>query len=159
MSPLPPYETLSPEAFKAYLAFEGALRSSKIERGLRDLVNIRVSQINGCAFCVDMHVKEATIRGERPLRLHHVVIWRESALFTPRERAALEWAETLTRLTGHGVPDSARDAVRAELSDEEVADLTFSVMAINGWNRASIGFAVAPGSKDAAYGIANSGLS
>jgi AhpD family alkylhydroperoxidase len=159
MTPLPAFETLSPAAYKAFLGFAGALRSSRIEAGLIDLINIRASQMNGCAFCVDMHVKEATIRGERPLRLHHVTIWRESTLFSARERAALEWTETLTRLTGHGVPDSIRDAVRAELSDEELSDLTFAIMAINGWNRVSIGFAAVPGSKDAAYGIANSGLS
>jgi AhpD family alkylhydroperoxidase len=158
MTPLPAPETLSPAAYKAFLAFAGVLRGSKIEPSLHDLVNIRASQINGCAFCVDMHCKEATIRGERPLRLHHVTIWRESTLFTPRERAALEWTEALTKLTGHGVPDSIREAVRAELSDEEVSDLTFVIMAINGWNRVSIGFATVPGSKDAAYGIANSGL-
>lgn len=160
MTPLPSYETLSPTAFKAFLAFGAALRGtgSTIELGLRDLINIRASQINGCAFCVDMHVKEATMRGERPLRLHHIAIWRESPLFSQRERAALEWTETLTLVAGRGVSETVRAHVREHLTDQELSDLTFCVMAINGWNRVSIGFGNVPGSKDAAYGLTNSGL-
>ena len=159
MTDLPAYESLSPDAFKAYLAFSMALSKGSIDRGLRDLVNIRASQMNGCAFCVDMHSKEATMHGERPLRLHHVIIWRESTLFTPRERAALEWTEALTALNGHGVSADIRNRVREQLTDVELAELTFVIMAINGWNRLSIGFGTVPGSKDAAYGLTKSGLS
>ena len=99
------YQKQSPELFKKFIEFSMALRHSSIEESIHDLVNIRASQINGCAFCVDMHVKEATIHGERPLRLHHVAIWRESTLFIPRERAALAWTEILTKLPAQGVPD------------------------------------------------------
>ena len=125
---------------------------------IRDLVNIRASQINGCAFCVDMHVKEATIHGERPLRLHHVAIWRESTLFIPRERAALAWTRFLTQLPAQGAPDDVYEHVRAQLSEEELSDLTFQVMAINAWNRVSVGFQTVPGTADKAYGLDKSGL-
>src|ERR1700761_6535728 len=101
----------SPDAFKAYLAFNQALKGGAIDATTRDLVNIRASQMNGCAFCLDMHVKEAKIHGERELRLHHVAIWRESTLFSPRERAALGWTEVLTHLPEHGVPDDLYERV------------------------------------------------
>ena len=149
---------LSAPLFKSFLAFSQSLDTGSSERALRDLINVRVSQINGCAFCLDMHVKEATIGGERPLRLHHVAIWRESGLFAARERAALEWAEALTTLGAHGVPDAVYDAVRAEFSEREISDLSFAVMAINGWNRLSIAFRAEPGSADAAYGLGKAGL-
>ena len=152
------YIQQSPELFKAYLAFSTAVRGGAIDATTRNLVQIRASQINGCAFCLDMHVKEARIDGERELRLHHVAIWRESPLFTARERAALEWAEALTTLPGHGVPDAIYNAVREQLSEKELSDLSFAVVAINGWNRISIGFQVAPGSADAAYGLDKAGL-
>jgi alkylhydroperoxidase family enzyme len=105
-----------------------------------------------------MHVKEAKIHGERELRLYHLTIWRESPLFDARERAALTWAEALTTLPVGGVPDSVYDEVRSVFSEKEVSDLTFSIMAINGWNRLSIGFRNVPGSADAAYGLAKAGL-
>jgi AhpD family alkylhydroperoxidase len=132
---------------------------SSLEEPIRDLVDIRASQINGCAFCVDMHVKAATLHGERALRLHHLSIWRESTLFSPRERAALSWTEILTRIPGEGVPDDVYESVRAHLSEHEVSDLTFLIMAINAWNRVNIAFQVVPGSFDKAYGIDKSGLS
>ena len=135
-----------------------ALADGAIEQGLRDLVHIRASQMNGCAFCLDMHVKEATLHGERPLRLHHIAIWRESGLFTPRERAALTWTEALTKLGEHGVPDDIYAAARTELSEQEIVDLTFVVMVINGWNRLSIAFRAVPGSQDAAFGLTKAGL-
>jgi AhpD family alkylhydroperoxidase len=152
------YQKHSPELFKKFAEFSMALRHSTIEESIRDLVNIRASQINGCAFCVDMHVKEATIHGERPLRLHHVAIWRESTLFIPRERAALEWTEILTKLPAHGVPDDVYARVRAQLSEKELSDLTFQVMAINAWNRVSVGLQTVPGSSDKALGLDKSGL-
>jgi AhpD family alkylhydroperoxidase len=137
------YMQQSPELFKAYLAFSTALRGGAIDATTRNLVQIRASQMNGCAFCLDMHVKEARIHGERELRLHHVAIWRESPLFSDRERAALEWTEA---------------AVRTQFSETELSDLSFAVVAINGWNRISIGFQVAPGSADAAYGLDKANL-
>lgn len=152
------YQKQSPELFKKFLAFSLALNESAIEPTIRHLVDIRASQINGCAFCVDMHVKEATIHGERALRLHHVAIWRESTLFSARERAALEWTEILTRLPAEGVPDDVYERVRAQLSEKELSDLTFLVMAINGWNRVNVGFRAVPGTYDKAFGIDKSGL-
>ncbi len=153
------YIQLSPEQFKAYSAFSAAVRAASIDHTIHDLVQIRASQLNGCAFCLDMHVKQAKMAGERELRLYHVAIWRESTLFSDRERAALEWTETLTRLGDHGVSDAIYDAVRRHLSDKEISDLSFIVMAINGWNRLSIGIRAEPGSADAAYGLDKAGLS
>jgi alkylhydroperoxidase family enzyme len=106
-----------------------------------------------------MHVKEATIHGERPLRLHHVAIWRESTLFNPRERAALAWTEILTQIPAQGVPDDVYEHVRAQLSEKELSDLTFLVMSINAWNRVNIGFRLVPGTYDKAFGVDKSGLS
>lgn len=153
------YQKQSPELFKKFVEFSLALRQSSIETSIRDLVDIRASQLNGCAFCVDMHVKEATIHEERPLRLHHVAIWRESTLFNPRERAALEWTEALTHISSKGVSDDVYELARAQFSEKQLSDLTFLVMSINAWNRVNVGFRVAPGSYDKAFGIDKSGLS
>lgn len=153
------YQKQSPELFKKFLEFSLAHNHSAIEQSIRDLVDIRASQLNGCAFCVDMHVKESTIHGERPLRLHHVAIWRESPLFSPRERAALAWTEILTRMPADGVSDEVFEQARTHFSEKELSDLTFLVMTINGWNRISVGFKALPGSYDKAYGLDKSGLS
>ncbi|MBN9477152.1 MAG: alkylhydroperoxidase [Bordetella sp. SCN 67-23] len=144
----------SPELFKKFVEF-GMLvkKSGTIEASILHLIDIRASQMNGCGFCLDMHVKEAKIDGERELRVHHVAIWRESSLFSPRERAALAWTEVLTRLPEHGVPDDIYEQVRAQLSEKELADLSFAIMAINGWNRLNVGFRTTPGSADKAYGL------
>jgi AhpD family alkylhydroperoxidase len=135
-----------------------ALRNSSIEQKLHDLVQIRASQINGCAFCLDMHVKEAKIHGESELRLYHVAIWHESNLFAPRERAALAWAEAVTRLPEGGIPDELYERVRGQLSEKEITDLTFSIMVINAWNRLAISFKAVPGSADKLYGLDKAGL-
>jgi AhpD family alkylhydroperoxidase len=152
------YQKQSPELFKKFVEFSMALKKSAVEESIRSLVEIRASQLNGCAFCLDMHVKEATIHGERALRLHHVAIWRESKLFTPRERAALAWTEALTVIPAHGVPDELFERVRGEFSEKELSDLTFQVMAINAWNRVNVGFQIEPGIYDKAFGIDKSGL-
>jgi AhpD family alkylhydroperoxidase len=152
------YAQQSPELFKKFMEFSMALKNSVIEDKLHDLVQIRASQINGCAFCLDMHVKEAKIHGESELRLYHIAIWRESNLFVPRERAALAWTEVLTKLPEGGVPDEIYERVRGQLSEKEISDLTFLVMAINAWNRASIAFKAVPGSADKAYGLDKAGL-
>ncbi len=152
------YIQQSPELFKAYLNFSNAIDGGAIERSLLDLVSIRASQLNGCAFCLDMHVKEAKLHGERELRVYHVAIWRESTLFSPRERAVLEWTETLTQLPPHGVPDDVYERVQAQLSEKELSDLTFAVMGINGWNRANVAFRTVPGSADKAFGLDKAGL-
>lgn len=152
------YQKQSAELFKKFVEFSFAIKSSAIEQSIRDLVDIRASQLNQCAFCVDMHVKEATMHGERALRLHHIAIWRESQLFSPRERAALAWTEVLTQIPAHGVADDIYDRVRSHLSEKELSDLSFQIMAINGWNRINVGFQVVPGTYDKAFGVDKSGL-
>lgn len=152
------YAQHSPELFKKLLDLSIATGESVIEQKTRDLVNIRASQINGCAFCLDMHVKEAKIHGESELRVYHVAIWRESNLFVPRERAALAWTEAVTHLPEGGIPDELYERVRGQLSEKEVSDLTFAIMTINAWNRASIAFKAVPGSADKLYGLDKSGL-
>ncbi len=152
------YAQLSPEFFNQFMAFSAALKNSSIEQSTRDLIEIRASQLNGCTFCLDMHVKEATIHGERPLRLMHVAAWRESTLFNERERAALEWTEALTKLSDKGVSDETYTLVRGQLSEKEVSDLTFQVMAINAWNRVSVAVQAVPGSADKAFGLDAAGL-
>jgi AhpD family alkylhydroperoxidase len=152
------YAAQSPNLFKKFLEFSNAIKESAIDQPLRDLVNIRASQLNGCAFCLDMHVKEAKIHGERELRVHHLSIWRESPLFSARERAALTWTEVLTRLPEHGVPDPIYDQVRAHFSDAELTELTYLVMGINAWNRVNVAFQTAPGSADKAFGLGKSHL-
>jgi len=153
------YMKQSPELSKKFLEFSNLLNNSSIERSTADLVAIRASQINGCAFCVDMHVKEAKIHGERELRLYHLAVWRESSLFIPRERAALAWTEILTKLPEGGVPDDIYERVRTQLSEKELSDLTFLIISINGWNRASIAFKSVPGEFDKAYGLDKANLS
>lgn len=153
------YQQQSPELFKKLVEFSLLTHKSSIEQSIRDLVNIRASQLNGCAFCLDMHIKEATIHGERPLRLHHIASWRESQLFVPRERAALAWTEALTQLSPMGVPDEVYDRVRTQLSEKEISDLSFDVMAINAWNRVNVGFRTVPGSADQAFGLDKAQLS
>ncbi|HTJ29118.1 MAG TPA: carboxymuconolactone decarboxylase family protein [Acidobacteriaceae bacterium] len=152
------YAKQSPALFRKFQELSLALAGSSIEHSILHLVDIRASQINGCAFCVDMHSKQAKIAGERELRLYHLPIWRESPLFSERERAALEWTETLTKLPPHGVPEEFFQQVRQHFSEQEISDLTFAIMAINGWNRVSIGFAAVPGSQDKAYGLTKAGL-
>ncbi|MBW8786257.1 carboxymuconolactone decarboxylase family protein [Rhizobium leguminosarum] len=152
------YAQQSPELFKKFMEFSMALKSSVIDEKLQALVEIRASQINGCGFCLDMHVKQAKILGETELRLYHVAIWRESNLFIPRERAALAWTEALTKLPEGGVPDEIYERVRGQLSEKEISDLTFVVMAINAWNRVNVGFKTVPGAADKAYGLDKAGL-
>ena len=152
------YAKQSPELFKKLADLSAAVRHGAVETPILGLVEIRASQLNGCAFCLDMHVKQAKIHGERELRLHHVAIWRESPLFSPRERAALAWTEALTKLPEGGVPDDVYESARGQFSEKELADLTFAVMTINAWNRAGVAFRSAPGSADGLYGLDKAGL-
>lgn len=149
----------SPELFGKFLEFSNSLGKSAVEPEIRHLVEIRASQLNGCAFCLDMHIKQAAIHGERPLRLHHLAIWRESPLFNPRERAALAWTEALTLLSPHGVSDEAYEQSREQFSEKELSDLTFQIMSINAWNRLNVAFRVPPGAFDKAFGLDQAGLS
>ena len=147
------YAKQAPEPFRKLAELGKAVRGGTVERTILNLVSIRASQINGCAFCLDMHVKEAKLQGEKELRLHHVAGWRESNLFLPRERAALAWTEVLTRLPEAGVPDETYERVRAQFSEKELSDLTFHVGGINAWNRINVAFRAVPGSADAAFGL------
>lgn len=149
------YASLATNLYKKYLGFSMAIQ---MDETLALLVDIRASQVNGCAFCLDMHVKQARMHGERELRLHHLAIWRESPLFSERERAALAWTETLTHLSPDGVPDAAYAAVREHFSEEELAELTFRIVAINGWNRLNMAYRRLPGSLDTAFGLDKAGL-
>ncbi|WDZ79744.1 carboxymuconolactone decarboxylase family protein (plasmid) [Ensifer adhaerens] len=152
------YAQQSPEFVKKLSDLSFSLKDGVIEQKIRDLVNIRASQINGCAFCLDMHVKEAKIHGESELRLYHVAIWRESNLFIPRERAALAWTEAVTKLPEGGIPDELYERVRGQLSEKEISDLTFAISVINAWNRISVAFKNVPGSADKLYGLDKAGL-
>jgi len=153
------YMQQSPELTKKFMELSHLLAKSSIEPSVIELVNIRASQMNGCTFCIDMHVKEARIRGERELRLHHIMGWRESKLFVPRERAALAWTEVLTNALDGGVPDEIYEHVRTQFSEKELSDLTFAVMSINGWNRANVAFRPEPGAYDKAWGLDKAELS
>lgn len=151
------YQNLSPDLIHQLSTMTQAIKKA-LDPALVDLVNIRASQLNGCAFCLDMHIKEAKIRGERELRLHHVQIWRESSLFSERERAALELTEAVTQISNHGVSDELFDRVKAVFSDKEISDLTFAIGIINQWNRLAITFRSVPGSADTIFGLDRSGL-
>ncbi|HEY1396318.1 carboxymuconolactone decarboxylase family protein [Roseateles sp.] len=152
------YMQQSPAAFKKLVELSMALKESGLEHGLQVLVEIRASQLNGCAFCLDMHVKQAVIGGERPLRLHHIAIWRESPLFSARERAALLWTESLTRIPETGVSDAVYAEVREQFNEKELSDLTWLVSSINAWNRLNVAFQSVPGSQDKAFGLDKAGL-
>ena len=121
----------SPQLTRKLFELGQMIKESGLEESLLDLVNIRASLINGCAFCTDMHVKEAKIHGERELRIYHVPIWRESPLFTPRERTALEWAEAVTQIAGHGVSDDLYARAREHFSEKELSDITSPARAIH----------------------------
>lgn len=153
------YARQAPDLFQKYLDFSLAIATdARLDTGISHLVDIRASQLNGCAFCLDMHVKQARIHGERELRLHHVAIWRESPLFSERERAALAWTEALTRLEATGVSDALFETVREQFDARALTALTYRIMAINGWNRINVAFRTVPGALDKAYGLDAAGL-
>jgi AhpD family alkylhydroperoxidase len=153
------YVEQSPELVKKLQEFSIAIANSgHIEPLLSHLVDIRASQMNGCAFCLDMHVKEAKLHGERELRLYHVAIWRESPLFTPKERAALALTEALTQIAPTGISDELYAEVREQFSEKELSTLVFRVMGINAWNRANVAFRTTPGARDKTFGLDKAGL-
>jgi len=135
------YQKAAPEVFQGMLALTSVVQKSGLAPGLLDLVNQRVSQINGCAYCLDMHSKDLRARGETEQRIYMLSAWREVPdLYNARERAALAWAEAVTRLTDQEVSDEVYDQARKEFSDKELTLLTLSVVAINGWNRLNVAF-------------------
>lgn len=134
----------APDAYKAMAGLEAYLARTELEPAVKELVKIRASQLNGCAFCLDMHTADARKHGESDRRIAVLPAWREVTWFNARERAALGWTEVLTRLT-HGAPSEADfAAVREVFNDKEIADLTLLVAAINAWNRFGVGFAMQP---------------
>jgi len=132
-------------AMKAMYGLELYLAESSIEKPLLHLIKFRVSQINGCAYCLDMHSKDLRHEGETEQRLYLLDAWRESPFYTDRERAALEWAEAVTLVTDGHVSDEVYDLAKSQFSEEELIDLTMAVVTINGWNRLSIAFRTTPG--------------
>ncbi len=133
------------DAYKAMLALEKYLAASTIEKPLRELVKLRASQVNGCAYCIDMHWKDARAAGETEQRLYGLDAWEESPYYTDRERAALSWTESVTRVADTHVPDAAYDAARSQFSEQEIIDLTWLLAAINAWNRVAIAARTEPG--------------
>jgi AhpD family alkylhydroperoxidase len=131
---------LAPEAVKAMMALETTLQSRGLEHNLLELVKLRASQINGCAFCIHMHVTDLRSHGETEMRLHMLGAWRESTLFTDRERAALAWTEALTRISETGAPDADYELLKAQFTEAEQVNLTFAIGTINVWNRLQVGF-------------------
>jgi AhpD family alkylhydroperoxidase len=142
------YPALSPASYKALLTFENALAPSIFDRNLFDLLRIRVSQMNGCLFCVDMHIKEAKLHEEKQIRIHHLALWRESPLFSEKEKAALGWAESLTLIAEAHTTEESLELLKKHFSEKEISDLTFSIGAINLWNRFGVAFLPTPGSMD-----------
>ncbi len=139
-------QKMSPVAYKAMLALETSVREfSKLEPSLIELVKMRASQINGCAYCLDMHSKDARAAGETEQRLYALNAWRETPFFSDRERAALAWTEAVTLVTEDHVPDAVYEEARRHLSEEELVHLTMSVVTINSWNRLAIAFRAVPG--------------
>jgi AhpD family alkylhydroperoxidase len=134
---------------RAMFALEEPLRKSTLEPALRELVKTRASQMNGCAYCIDMHTKDARAHGETEQRLYGLSAWREAPYYTDRERAALEWTEALTGIAGRGISDELYDQVRSQFSEEEMALLSLAVVQINGWNRLAIAFRAPVGSYQA----------
>lgn len=140
------YKKVAPEAYKAMLGIETYVQRSGLEHSLLELVKTRVSQINGCAHCLDMHTKDARAAGETEQRLHLLPAWREAPFYSDRERAALDWAETITQISTTGVPDELYAEVRRHFDERALVDLTLAIIAINGWNRLAVPFRSETGS-------------
>ncbi len=146
MKPRIEYVSVAPGAYRALSGLEVYLRQCGLELRLLELVKLRASQINGCAFCIDMHWKDARAAGEEEQRLYGLSAWEEAPYYTDRERAALLWTEAVTLVADGHVPDSVYDAVRPHFSDKELVDLSWAVAAINAWNRIAIALRSVPGS-------------
>lgn len=140
------YGKVAPEALRAVFGLEQYVRGSSLEHELVHLVKLRVSYMNGCAYCVDMHTKDARAAGETEQRLYAVPLWHETPFYTERERAALAFAEAVTELGPGGISDELFERTRAHFSEAELVDLTMAVIAINSWNRLAVTFRVEPGS-------------
>lgn len=139
------YAKAFPEGVHALLNLGKAINESGLEPSLQELVKTRASQLNGCAFCIDMHTKDARAAGETEQRLYALSAWRETSFYTPREQAALAWTEALTNIQQGHAPEEVFNEVRMQFSEAELVRLTFAITQINTWNRLAIGFRVEPG--------------
>ena len=139
------FRKTNPNALKAMMGQQNYVNGSGLEHSLLELVKMRASQINGCAYCLDMHSKDARARGETEQRLYLLNAWHEAPFYTDRERAALAWTEALTRVADDHVPDEVYEEARRHFKDQELVDLSLAVVAINGWNRLCVAFRVEPG--------------
>ncbi len=140
------YGTVEPEARKALLALESYVVQAGLEESLLDLVRLRASQINGCAYCIDMHTKDARARGETEQRLYALSAWWDAPFYTERERAALAWTEAVTRIADGHVSDEIYEQVRQQFTETELVRLNMAVIAINSWNRMNVAFRTVAGS-------------
>ena len=140
------YAEVAPNAMKGMIELEKYVHESGLERALYELVKTRASQINRCAYCLDMHTKDAREAGETEQRLYGLSAWQESPFYTEKERAALEWTEVITQISENDVSDSLYEATRKHFNEEEMLALTMAIIAINGWNRLAISFRSTPGS-------------
>jgi len=140
------YSKTAPKGIEILHSLENYIKSSGLEPSLLELVRMRASQINNCAYCIDMHTKDARSRGESEQRLYGLSAWRESPFYSERERAALAWTEAVTRVDKSHVPDAIYEQARKNFGEKELTDLTFAVIAINSWNRLAVSFRTLPGS-------------
>ena len=136
---------VNPGVVHAMLGLERQVRQAGLDHKLIDLVRMRASQINGCAYCLDMHSKDARAKGETEQRLYGLDAWRETPYYSDRERAALEWTEALTLMAETRVPDDVYERVRAQFSEDELVHLSLAIVAINGWNRLNVAARTVPG--------------
>lgn len=146
MEPRLNYGKVSPEAMRAMRGLETVVKESGLETSLLELVKTRASQINGCAYCLDMHTQDARAAGESEQRLYTLSAWHETPFFSERERAALAWTEAITLIGESGAPDEVYEMAREHFDEQELVALTMAIIAINGWNRLAIGFRTVPGS-------------
>lgn len=150
------YHRIAPAAVAAMLEVQHYVDHSGLEKKLLELVKLRASQINGCAYCVDMHSKDARALGETEQRLYAVAVWREAPFFSDRERAALGWTESVTLISETGVPNEVYQFARSQFSEKELVDLTLAIIAINSWNRLAVSFRAVAGSYQPAAAVAAS---
>jgi AhpD family alkylhydroperoxidase len=145
MQPRINFYKAAPDAMRPMVELQQTVDQCGLEPALLDLVKVRASQINGCAYCIDMHTQDARARGETEQRLYALSVWRETPFFSARERAVLAWTEAVTLIAESHAPEAVYEEVRAQFSEEELVKLTLAVVAINGWNRLAIGFRSVPG--------------
>lgn len=157
MEPRLDYSKVAPEGVEGLSKLEGYVRKSGLEHSLLELVKLRASQLNGCAYCIDMHAKDARTNGESEQRLYGVSAWHEAPFYTDRERAALAWTEAVTLVSTDHVPDEVYAETRKHFSEKELVDLTLGIIAINSWNRLAISFRALAGTYQPGHPAAQKG--